>query len=83
MFRRETVHSHLFVHFFSFFFVVLLCIVSFVRPIGDFSVRRERVVGKSSHRFIVQFPLLRQVLVPFASSRRAKFGTGASWRAVS
>ena len=81
MFRRETVHSHFFVHF-SPFLGFLLRIVSFARSIGDFSARRERVVGESSHRFVVQCALLRQVLARFASSRRAKFGTGASWRAV-
>ena len=75
-----------FIPIFLSIFLLFLCflprIVSFARSIGDFSARRERVAGESSHRFVVQCALLRQVLARFASSRRAKFGTGASWRAV-
>ena len=75
-----------FIPIFLSIFLLFLCflprIVSFARSIGDFSARRERVAGESSHRFVVQCALLRQVLARFASSRRAKFGAGASWRAV-
>ena len=83
---RECFVVRRFIPIFLSMFLLFLCflprIVSFACPIGDFSVRRERVVGESSHRFVVQCALLRQVLARFASSRRAKFGTGASWRAV-
>ena len=69
---RECFVVRRFIPIFLSIFLLFLCflprIVSFVRPIGDFSVRRERVVGESSHCFIVQFPLLRQVLAGFTSS---------------
>ena len=72
----------IFLSIFLLFLFFLPRIVSFARYIGDFSVRRERVVGEFSHGFIEQCAPPRQVLACFASSRRVKFGTGASWRAV-